>query len=104
MKDKGVAVLVLDVKETKEEAQAYAAKSKFTFPVLLDSDAAAILRFAPSTLGPGNKDELLVASNLIIDPEGKIQFFTILNSRNFDAEMGDLRAKLKELMASRAGP
>ena len=57
-----MAVLVLDVKETKAEAEGYAAKSKFTFPVLLDSDASVIVRYAPSTLPPGKKDELLIAS------------------------------------------
>jgi hypothetical protein len=40
-----------------------------------------------------------IAANLVIDREGRIQFYTLLDSANFDARLVALRARLDELLA-----
>ena len=38
-----------------------------------------------------------IAANLIIDREGRIRFYSLLDSANFDAKLIDLKAKLDEM-------
>ena len=67
----------------------------FTFPVLHDKDGAVALAYAPEGAPPDlPKDEVAIAANLIIDKQGKIQFFDLLDSRNFDAKLTRLLARL----------
>ena len=47
---------------------------------------------------PIAREDVPIASNLIIDPAGKIRFYTLLDSQNFDAKLIELRAKLDELL------
>jgi hypothetical protein len=42
------------------------------------------------------RDQIPIASNLIIDREGRIQFYSLLDSRNFDAKLIALKARLDE--------
>lgn len=100
-RERGVQVLVIDVKESDEDARAYAERSGFTFPVLLDRDGTATERYAPEGVLPDvARDAVPIASNLIIDPEGLIRFYTLLDTTDFDAELVELRAVLDELLAS----
>ena len=39
-----------------------------------------------------------IASNLIIDREGRIRFYSLLDAANFDAKLVDLKAKLDEIL------
>ncbi len=95
-------VLVIDVKETQEKTAEYARRSKFTFPVLLDTDGKAAALYAPPDALPDlPRDQVPVASNLIIDPDGKVQFYTLLDSANFDARLARLTKVLEELMNRR---
>ena len=98
--DKNVKVLIIDVKEPKELVQAkLQEKFNFTFPLLLDLDGAVAASFAPPGVLPDlARDEVVLASNLLIDPEGKIQFMSLLDSRNFDAKLIDLKKRLNELL------
>lgn len=43
---------------------------------------------------------MVLASNIVIDPEEKMQFSSLFDSMNFDAKLVALRAKLDELMAA----
>jgi peroxiredoxin len=81
-RDKGVAVAIIDVKESKGKVAKMAKKFGFTFPVLLDTDGSVAKDFAPppEVLPDLERDEVMIASNLIIDPEGKIQFFSLLDT------------------------
>jgi peroxiredoxin len=100
--DKNVEVLIIDVKEPKDLVKT-SLKDRFnlTFPVLLDSDGSVAASFAPEGVLPDlARDEVMLASNILIDPDGKIQFFSLLDSKNFDAKLVDLKAKLDELLAS----
>ncbi len=99
-KDKNVAVLIIDVKESKElVVEKLQNKFNFTFPVLLDIDGKVAASFAPEGVLPDlARDEVMLASNLLIDPKGKIQFMSLLDSKNFDAKLLALKKKLDELL------
>lgn len=98
---KNVKVLIIDVKEpralVKEKLQD---RFAFPFPVLLDEDGAVAASFAPEGVLPDlARDEVMLASNLLIDPEGNIQFLSLLDSKNFDAKLLALKARLDELLS-----
>lgn len=99
-KDKNVAVLLMDVKEPKELIEEKL-KNKYnlTFPILLDLDGSVAASFAPNDVLPDlSRDEVMLASNILIDPEGNIQFMSLLDSKNFDAELIQLKKSLDELL------
>ncbi len=99
--DRGVQVLIVDVKESEETAGKWAESKKFTFPVLLDLDGKTADRYAPAGVQPDlPRDQVPIASNLIIDQNGKIQFFSLLDSANFDAKLIQLTTRLEELLAT----
>lgn len=99
-KDKNVEVLLIDVKESRELIkEKLRDKFNLTFPVLLDSDGEVAASFAPQDILPElARDEVMLASNLLIDPEGNIQFMSLLDSKNFDVELNGLRDRLNELL------
>lgn len=99
-KDKNVAVLLMDVKESKELVEEKL-KNRFnlTFPIVLDTDGTAAAAFAPKDVLPDlSRDEVMLASNILIDPSGNIQFMSLLDSKNFDAELIELKKRLDELL------
>jgi peroxiredoxin len=99
--DRGVQALIVDVMESPAVAKAWAEQHAFGFPVLLDPDGAATERYAPARALPDlPRNQVPIASNLILDREGRIRFFTLLDSANFDARLVALRARLDELWAS----
>ena len=98
-KSRNVQVFIINVKESVEVATRWADKLKLTFPVLMDTDGKVAASYAPPDLLPDlARDEVSIASNLIIDPKGKIQFFSLLDTRSFDAKLIDLTKRLKELL------
>jgi peroxiredoxin len=101
-RDKGVEVFIVDVKEDKALVEKSLARFNFSFPVLLDTDGTVSASYAPADVLPALKrDEVPLASNLIIDKEGKIVFYSLLNTTSFDAKLTKLQARLDELMTSR---
>ncbi len=96
-----VGVLIIDVKEPRElVAQKLRDEFKLSFPVLLDSDGAVAAKFAPPEVLPElARDEIMLASNLLIDPDGKIQFLSLLDTRNFDSKLIHIKNKLNELLS-----
>ena len=99
-KDKNVEVLIIDVKEPKDKVNNLI-KERFnlSFPVLLDSDGSVAASLAPKEVLPDlARDEIMIASNLLIDPQGKIQFMSLLDTKEFDVELVDLRNRLDELL------
>lgn len=99
-KDKNVEVLIIDVKEPRDLVHEKI-KNKFnlSFPVLLDTDGAVAASFAPKEVLPElARDEIMLASNLLIDPEGKIQFMSLLDTRNFDVKLIHLKKRIDELL------
>ncbi len=101
---KNVKVLIIDVKEGKELIDKQL-REKFglTFPILLDIEGAAAAKFAPPDVLPElARDEIMLASNILIDPAGDIQFMSLLDTRNFDSKLIHLRAKLDQLIEEQA--
>ncbi len=91
---------MIDVKETKEETGKYSERAKFAFPVLLDIDGKVATSYAPRDALPDlPRDQIPIASNLIIDPDGKIQFYSLLDSANFDARLVRLTGVLEKLLS-----
>lgn len=99
--DRGVQVLVIDVKESREDTQRYAERSGFTFPVLLDGDGAVAATYAPEGVLPDlAREDVPIASNLIIDAEGVIRFYTLLDTNAFDAKLIRLQEVLDGMLAA----
>ena len=102
---KGVQVFIIDVKESKELATKLLQKFNFTFPILLDEDGSISTRYAPEGVLPDlPRDEVPLASNLIIDKEGNIRFYSLLNTTNFDAKLTKVKEKLDELLRATQKP
>lgn len=99
-KDKGVAVLMIDVKESKELVQTkLIEKYKLNFPVLLDTDGRVAASFAPKDILPElARDEIMLASNIVIDKEGKIRYMSLLDTKNFDAELNHVKKLLNGML------
>ena len=95
-------VVVIDVGETKEKAAEYARRSKYTFPMLLDADGKVATSWAPAGAQPDlPRDQVPIASNLILDREGKIRFYSLLDTASFDAKLVTLTARLDELLSGK---
>ncbi len=100
---RGVQVFIIDVKEGKELVTKSAEKFNFSFPILLDEDGAISTKYAPEGVQPDlARDEVPLASNLIIDKEGKIRFYSLLNTNSFDAKLTKVKQKLDELIGTLA--
>lgn len=98
--DKNVKVLIIDVKEPQELVEkSLRERFQLTFPVLLDSDGTVAASFAPDDVLPElSRDDVMLASNLLVDPQGNIQFLSLLDSKNFDVKLTALQARLDELL------
>jgi peroxiredoxin len=93
-------VLVIDVMEDPDLVAGWAKKCRFDFPVLLDVNGKVTEQFAPKDAVPDlPRNQVPIASNLIIDPQGRIQFFSLLDSTSFDARLVELQKRLDELLA-----
>ena len=92
-------IIVIDVKEPKETAQRWAKKVGFTFPVLLDDGTVAAAYALPNVLPDLPRDQTVIAANLLIDREGKIRFYSLLDTASFDAKLIAITRRLDELLA-----
>ena len=97
--DKGIEVFIIDVKEDKALVEKSLARFNFSFPVLLDEDGAVSTKYAPDGVQPDLARHVVpLSSNLIIDKEGKIRFYSLLNTTSFDAKLTKLKEKLDALL------
>ncbi len=72
---------------------------KFTIPVLLDLNGEVATRYAPPGVAPVlPRDQVPIGSNLIIDRGGKIRFYSLLDTANFDTELIELKASLDAML------
>lgn len=99
--NKSVRVFIVDVKEEQALVEKSFERFHFSFPVLLDTDGEIATKYAPEGVQPAlARYEVPIASNLIIDKEGKIRFYSLLNTASFDAKLTELKKKLDELISS----
>jgi peroxiredoxin len=95
-----VTALVVNVKEDSRKAAEWTKQLSWRLPVILDTDGRVAASYAPAGMLPDlPRDQVPIASNLIIDREGRIRFYSLLDSRNFDAKLVALTARLDELLA-----
>ncbi len=99
-KDRGVVVLIIDVKEPKALVQEkWVQQHQLSFPVVLDTDGTVAASFAPKEVLPElARDEIMLASNIIIDQNGNMQFMSLLDTKNFDSKLIHVKNKLDELL------
>jgi peroxiredoxin len=98
-RNKNVQVFIVDVKEDNGLVKKSLERFHFSFPVLLDTNGAVSAKYAPEGVQPAlARDEVPIASNLVIDKEGKIRFYSLLNTVSFDAKLTKLKQKLDELL------
>ena len=89
----------MDVKEDKTLVEKSMERFRFSFPVLLDTDGTVSAQYAPEGVQKDlARHEVPIASNLIIDKDGKIRFYSLLNTESFDARLTKLRQKLDEIL------
>lgn len=93
---------MINVLESPDVASRWTDALGWTIPVLLDEDGSVAARYAPDDVLPDlPRNQIPIASNLLIDPAGRIQFYSLLDSRNFDAKLVALRQRLDELLEAR---
>jgi peroxiredoxin len=102
---KNVRVIAIGIAEPEADYRAYLARTPMPLPVLRDEGGAVALRFTPPGAQPGFKDrtKALVTSNLVLDREGRIRFFTVLDTVHFDAKLGYVRRAVQQLLAEQGG-
>ncbi len=102
---KNVKVIAIGIAEPESDYRAYLARVPMGLPVLRDEGGAVALRFTPPGAQPQFKDrtKALVTSNLVLDPEGRIRFFTVLDTVHFDAKLEHVRRAVDRLLAGHAG-
>ena len=90
---------MVDVLESEALAASWAEKMGYTLPILLDGDGSVSASYAPEGVQPDlPRDQVPIAGNLIIDRAGTIQFYSLLDSMNFDARLVGLKTKLDALL------
>lgn len=91
--------MVINVRESRARTARWAKALGYTFPVLLDLKGEVAARWSPPEALPDlPRDQVPIASNIIVDREGRIAFYTLLDTRTFDARLVALTARLEELL------
>jgi len=81
---------------------AWVKQIKYTFPVLLDPQGKVSATYAPPGVQPDlARDQVPIASNLIIDKDGKVRFYSLLDSAHFDARLLALTARLDQFLTAK---
>jgi thiol-disulfide isomerase/thioredoxin len=93
----------------KKLAEDYAGKDVQVLGVLVKEDeadyAAYMARMPMPPKAPVIRDgaPAISTSNLLIDPAGTIQYFTLLDVNHFDAKLAHLRTALDKLIGQKQG-
>jgi peroxiredoxin len=98
---RNVKVIAIGISEPEQDYRAYLARIPMHLPVLRDEGGAVALRFTPPGAQPEFTDrtKALVTSNLVIDRQGRIRFFTVLDTVHFDAKLEHVRRAVDRLLA-----
>jgi peroxiredoxin len=103
--DDRVRVLAVDIKENDAGYGKYVGRAKTPFPVLRDATGAVTALFTPPGAQPSIKDRatVLVTANVVVDPEGKIRFFTMVDTVHFDSRLVHARRVIDGLLGPARG-
>jgi peroxiredoxin len=102
-KGKDVRVIAIGINEPEPDYRAYIARMPMGMPILRDEGGATAIRFTPPGAQPEFKDRkmALVTSNLVLDREGKIRFFTVVDTVHFDARLVHVRRAVDTLLGEK---
>jgi peroxiredoxin len=102
---KNVKVIAVDIKENDAGYKKYLDRAKMPFPVVRDATGEVAALFTPAQAQPAIKDRstVIVTSNLVLDPQGKIAFFTIVDTVHFDARLVHARRAIDRELAHLGG-
>jgi|HubBroStandDraft_1064217.scaffolds.fasta_scaffold03072_8 peroxiredoxin len=102
---KNVKVIAVDIKEDDAGYSKYLQRVTMPFPVLRDATGETTATFTPDHAQPAIKDRstVLVTSNLVVDPLGKIIFFTMVDTAHFDARLVQARRAIDGELARAGG-
>jgi len=100
-----VKILAVDIKETDEAYARYLGRVAMPISVLRDRTGDVVSSYTPDRTQPEVKDRaaVLVTSNLVIDPAGRIRFFTMVDTVNFDADLVFVRRAIDDLLRGANG-
>jgi peroxiredoxin Q/BCP len=98
---RGVKTVGVVVADTEEGYKKYTTRVIMPFPVLRDVRDEVGLGYAPEHALPSFKDrrKVAVTANLVIDPQGVIRHFSLVDTAHFDAELTQVRGALDTLLA-----
>jgi thiol-disulfide isomerase/thioredoxin len=99
---KGVKVIAIDIKEDDAGYRTYLGRVAMPLPVLRDRAGDVTLAFTPPALQPSiaDRSRVLVTSNVVLDRNGTIRFFTAADTVHFDAELVFARRAIDTLLAA----
>ena len=100
---KNVRVIAIGIDEPEPDYREYIARMPMGMPILRDQGGAVAVRFTPPRAQPELKDRkmALITSNLVIDKEGKIRFFTMVDTVHFDARLVHVRKAVDKLLGEK---
>ena len=102
--DKGVQSLIVDIHEEKAPVSGFVIKHHLTCPMALDTDGKVATRYAPPPdfVPDLKREEVMIASFMIIDKQGKIRFLSLNeDTAKFDARLVKLQARLDQLLTEK---
>ena len=99
---KGVRTVAVVVADTEAGTKKYLDRVAMPFPVLRDAKDEVAAAYDPENALASFKDrrKVVVTSNLVLDREGRIRFFTLADTTHFDAKLVHARRVLDELLAT----
>ena len=94
-------MIAIGIKEPEVDYREYISRMPMGMPILRDEGGAVAIRFTPPGAQPELKDRAmaLITSNLVIDPKGKIRFFTMTDTVHFDAKLVHVRRAVDRILA-----
>jgi peroxiredoxin len=102
---RNVKVIAIDINELEADYRSYLARLPMNMPVLRDEGGKVALSFTPPGAQSEFKDrtKALATSNLVIDRDGTIRFFTLVDTVNFDAKLVHVHRAVDRLLADHPG-
>jgi peroxiredoxin len=96
-RSRGLQVLAIQVKESRELAASFAEHHGWSFPVLVDHDGDVSQRFAPDKEGLP-PEVAIINAHFVLDADGVVVYRDFLNMERFDARAVHVRAVLDDLL------
>jgi len=100
--DRGLSVVVVDVKESPDVARQLPERFGWTMPFLLDEDGALSERFAPKKEGLP-PEVAVINAHFVLDEAGVVRFAEYLNMERFDVHATAVREALETLIGESNG-